>query len=312
MSTVEVGIGCSHSSFLNTHADAARDQAAVARFRAGLAHARQELAEARPDALVVIGSNHFRGMWLDLMPAFTVGVGACRASGEAGTPSGPLAVDTVLARHLADSLIADDFDIAFSVDLQVDHGISLPLQYLTPDLDVPIVPVIVNVFAPPLPSLRRSFEFGKALRRALSNDGNGRRVAVIASGGLSHVIPFPNWTAPTNDDERFLVDAFSFGRTRWAEFEERRRAISAGSTAVISPAFDEAVLDSLEAGRLDEFAAIDAAELVARGGNGAHELRTWLAMVGAIGAGKGRRLVYEPIEEWLTGMAVAIYEPERQ
>jgi 2,3-dihydroxyphenylpropionate 1,2-dioxygenase len=51
------------------------------------------------------------------------------------------------------------------------------------------------------------------------------------------------------------------------------------------------------------------AEVERVAGNGAQEIRSWIAMAAAVGPGRGRTLTYEPIERWLTGMAVALYEP---
>src|SRR3712207_8738587 len=68
-----------------------------------LSRSRDVLAAAAPDTVILIGSNHFRGFWLDLIPSFTIGVGTCTASGESGTPKGPQPVDEPLARYLARS-----------------------------------------------------------------------------------------------------------------------------------------------------------------------------------------------------------------
>ncbi len=101
------------------------------------------------------------------MPAFTIGVDTCTAAGDGGTLSGDLPVETGLAQHICQSLIDDEFDVAFSARLHVDHGIAQALQYLAP-AGIPIVPVIVNVFAPPLPRLRRCHAFGQAVRTAIA------------------------------------------------------------------------------------------------------------------------------------------------
>src|SRR5699024_10587362 len=174
-------------------------------FRNGLATGAEAVRQARPDVVIVLGSNHFRGLFLDLMPSITVGVDELLGAGEANTPSGPLPVDRDLAKHLVDSLVADEFDPAFSLRLTVDHGVTHSLQYLVPDLDVPIVPVVGNMFAPPLISLRRAAALGRSIAEAVASDGEDKRVVVIASGGLSHRLPWPDWAATLSEDDRFLV-----------------------------------------------------------------------------------------------------------
>lgn len=309
MSRVVTGVAASHSTLMNTHWAEVDHLPAAHRFRDGLHEAREVLAQAEPDALVVIGSNHFRGLFLDLMPSVTIGVSEVLGAGEADTPAGPLPVDTELAKTLVDGLVVEGFDPAFSLRLTVDHGITHSLQHLVPDLNVPIVPVVVNMFAPPLISLPRAHALGAALGRLIAGDGADKRVAVIASGGLSHRLPWPDWAAALSEDDRFLVEAWLHGREQWKEFEVRRRQIIRAATADINSSFDQDFLDQLESGDLSRVLALSNDEVEEKAGNGAQEIRSWIAMTAAVGAGMGRTLAYEPIDEWLTGMGVAVFEP---
>ena len=122
---------------------------------------------------VVVGSNHFRGFWLDLIPAFTLGVGEVIAAGEAGTPKGPQRTDPG-SRGVATQLVEAGTEVAISARLQIDHGQSHAIQYLLDGIDVPVVPLVVNVFAQPLPTLARCVELGENLAAA---------VQAMASGG---------------------------------------------------------------------------------------------------------------------------------
>lgn len=312
MSDIVLGVGASHSTLMNTHWSEVENLPAAVRFRDGLAEARDALAEAEPDAIVVIGSNHFRGMFLDLMPAFTVGVGEVLGAGEAGTPSGPLPADNALARGIVDELVDSGFDPAFSLRLTVDHGITHSLQHLVPNLDVPVVPVVINMFAPPLPAMRRCADLGSVIGRAVAGDGASKRVAVIASGGLSHRLPWPKWFDALSEDDRFLVEAWLNGRTSWAEYEVRRRQIIRAADPDISESFDEWFLDLLETGELTRLFELTDEDLERRGGNGAHELRAWTAMYSALevfGTVKARTLAYGPVPNWLTGMGVSLLNP---
>ena len=312
MSSIVLGIGASHSTLMNTDWEAVADRPDAVGFRDGLDAAREALAASRPDAVVVIGSNHFRGLFLDLMPAITIGVGEVDGAGESGTPGGPLPVDTDLARHLSIDLLGAEFDVAFSLRLQVDHGITHSLQYLVPELDVPIVPVVLNMFAPPLPTLKRCHNLGKALARAIASDGAEKRVAVIASGGLSHWLPWPKWFETFSDDDRFLVEAWVNGREAWKDYEVRRREIIRAASASINPEFDQRFLEMLHEGRLDELFELSNDELEGEAGNGGQEIRSWVAMAAAVGPGQAQTLAYAPMEEWLTGMAVALVTPNSE
>jgi 2,3-dihydroxyphenylpropionate 1,2-dioxygenase len=306
---IVLGVGASHSTLMNTHWAQTRQQDRARRFRDALARARDALAAAHPDTVIIAGSNHFRGFWLDLIPAFTVGVGECVASGESGTPKGTQRVDVPLARHLVAALVDHGFDPAFSARLQIDHGQSHAIQYLLDSLDVAIVPVVVNVFAPPLPSPARCEALGAALRRAVRAFDDDRRVAVIGSGGLSHRLPWPDWRDPHGADEEFLVSAWLDGRGNGDRYDARRREIIRAATAVINPDFDEEFLSLLESGRAAQACSYTTEDLERIAGNGSQEIRSWLIMAAALGHVPGRRLAYEPIEDWLTGMAVAVLDP---
>lgn len=306
MSAVVVGVAASHTTLMNTkwaevdHLDRAHA------YRDALAEARGVIDAAAPDAALVIGPNHFRGMWLDLMPTFTLGVDDVSAAGEHGTPSGPQPTDTVLARALLDGLVSAGFDLALSAKLEVDHGISHAIQHVLPP-GLPVIPLIVNSFAPPLPSLARCADLGVAVRDVLAADGLDRRVVVVASGGLSHHLPFPDWRDPRSDDDEFLVASWRDGRTGWAEYEPRRRQIVTSAPPRLNEAFDRDVLAHVERGTVRELIGVDA-ELAAVAGNGANELRNWITMAAACGWAAGRTLCYSPMPEWLTGMAVAVIE----
>ncbi|WP_405483591.1 catechol 1,2-dioxygenase [Streptomyces sp. NBC_00009] len=310
MTEIVLGVGASHSTLMNTHWDQTFHKDRAERFRAALGEAREAIAKTRPDTVVLVGSNHFRGFWLDLIPAFTLGVGECMASGESGTPKGPQAVDVPLARHLANSLVEGGrFDVAFSAKLQIDHGQSHAIQYLLDGLDVEFVPLVVNVFAHPLPTLERCEQLGRAIREAVLAFPGDRRVAVVGSGGLSHRLPWPDWREPHGEDEEFMVGAWLNGRDNWQDYDARRREIIRAAEAALNPEFDEEVLALIERGEAHRLTAYSTEELEKVAGNGAQELRTWLLMAAALDHTPGRRLAYEPMPEWLTGMGVAVLDP---
>jgi 2,3-dihydroxyphenylpropionate 1,2-dioxygenase len=310
MSSIVLGLAASHSTLMNTHWAEVDHLPEAHAFRDGLGAARDLLAAARPDAVVVIGSNHFRGMFLDLMPSYTVGVSEVLGAGEALTPEGPLPVDTELARSVVDTMVTQGFDPAFSLRLTVDHGITHSLQHLVPDLDVPIVPVVVNMFAPPLIPLRRAHGLGQAIGAAVRGDGQDKRVAVIASGGLSHRLPWPAWFAAASEDDRFLVEAWLNGREDWGRYEVRRREIIRAAKPDVNAEFDRWFLSLVEAGDLTPVLDHSNAAIEAEAGNGAQEIRSWIAMAAAVGPGTGRTLAYADVPEWLTGMGVAALFPE--
>ncbi len=310
MSEIVFGVGASHTTLMNTRWDEVDHLDRAHAFRDGLAAAKEQLTAAEPDLVVIVGSNHFRGFWLDLMPPFTMGVDIVEAVGEHGTPSGPQPTDRGRALAIHQALLDRDFDVAMSTNIQVDHGISHPVQYLVPD-GVPIVPLVINVFGPPLPSTRRCLALGDALRAAIGDLPGAGRVAVIGTGGLSHQIPFPDWRTADGPTEEFLAESFRSGRGRWQEYEEKRRPLVVGAPPRLNEAFDEEFLGWLETGQLGGFAEHYSDDLLTeRAGNGGNEVRAWLLMAAALGHHPGRTVVYSAMPEWLTGMAVAVIDPK--
>ena len=313
MATIVLGVGASHSTLMNTHWEQTTHKAQAERFRDALYAARERIAAAAPDVALIIGSNHFRGFWLDLIPAFTLGVGECISSGESGTPKGPQPVDVEFARYLANTVIESGrFDLAYSARLQIDHGQSHAIQYLLDGLDVPIVPLVVNVFAPPLPTFARSAELATAIRAAIASFPADKRVVVIASGGLSHRLPWPDWRDPHGEDEDFMVRAWLDGRENWSDYDVRRREIIRAAQAAITPEFDDHLLDLFAAGKAAELAEYTTTYVQEAAGNGAQELRTWLMMAAILDYIPAERLAYEVIPEWLTGMGVAVLDPSHR
>ena len=309
MSQIVTGVGASHTTLMNTRWGEVDHLERAHEFRNGLAAAKARLEAAEPDLVVIVGTNHFRGFWLDLMPPFTIGVDEVIAAGEHGTPSGPQLVDPGAAQAVCQELMAAGLDTAFSTRLDIDHGISHSIQYLLPE-GVPSIPIVLNVFAPPLPGLARCLTFGQGLRAALQSLPGERRVAVVGTGGLSHQIPFPDWRSPEGDDEEFLAHSFREGRGHWERYEARRRTIIVGARPQINADFDDRFLTLLESGELHTVPSLWSDEdIVPVAGNGGNEIRTWLVMAAALGHAPGQRIAYSAMPEWLTGMAVACIEP---
>lgn len=310
MAQIVLGVGASHSTLMNTHWEETTHREEAITFRDGLAEARRRVEAARPDVALIIGSNHFRGFWLDLIPGFTLGLGECLASGESGTPKGRQPVHTGLARHIVDDVVGSGRgDLAFSARMQIDHGQSHAIQYLLAGLEVPIIPLVVNVFARPLPPLARCREVAEAIRAAVASYPEDLRVVVIGSGGLSHRLPWPDWRAPEGDDEEFMVRAWLDGRLNWSDYDVRRRQIIRAATSAITPEWDEAVIDTFVAGRTAELYAYSTEDLEREAGNGSQELRSWLMMATLLGGAPAERIAYAAVPDWLTGMGVISITP---
>ncbi len=312
MARITLGIGASHTTLMNTQWDKVDHLERAHTFRNALGTASAELQAARPDAVIVVGSNHFRGHWLDLMPGFTIGLDEIESSGEHGTPAGSQLGAPEIALDLANRLVEADFDLAFSTRLVIDHGISHAIQYLTLQDGLPVIPLMVNCFAPPLPRLSRCVDLGRALRSAIESMPQEMSIAIIASGGLSHQLPFPDWRKPESENDSFLVDSWKNGRGDWERYEKRRRAIVVNAPPQLNEEFDRELLAAFSQGATQQWLAdVSDSELMLKAGNGANEIRNWLVMHAALDFAPGKTLAYSPMPEWLTGMGVFICNPDK-
>ncbi|MFP1132641.1 gallate dioxygenase [Asticcacaulis sp. W401b] len=153
------------------------------------------LSARKPDVLFFIYNDHITSFFFDHYSAFCLGVDDqyCVADEGGGSRDLPAVKGhAALARHIGQSLMADEFDMAFFRDKPLDHGCFSPLSVLMPDTQadwpVQIVPLQVGVLQFPLPTARRCFKLGQALRKAIESYPEDLDVAIVATGGLSHQV----------------------------------------------------------------------------------------------------------------------------
>jgi hypothetical protein len=199
MSTVVGGLGVSHAPSIGAVYDRRETESeAWSPLFAAIREGGEFLRSLRPDVLVVFYNDHMDQNWLDNWPTFQIGVAgrfeiADEGSGARAFPSVP--GHPKLAEHLARSLVNQGFDISVSREMEVDHGIISPLPVLE-ERFTPMVPIGVNVVWDPLPTPRRCWQLGQAVRSAVESYPDQLRVAVVGTGGLSHEIDGPPLPRP--------------------------------------------------------------------------------------------------------------------
>jgi 2,3-dihydroxyphenylpropionate 1,2-dioxygenase len=255
-------------------------------FRSALMAAAERVQRFDPDVVIVFGGDHRRA-FRHVVPAFGVALSASILA-EGGHQAGGLDVPPATARRLCEHLLSNGFDVAACRDIGLDHAFAQPVRDLLGELTVkPVIPIAVNCATAPLPAGRRVADFGAEVGRFL--DGVDGRVLVIGTGGLSHSPPsleVDTYDLSDEDRARIIAEGMADARTK------------------IRPDWDTEVLDAMGAWDVEALVRlVDSAHV--RAGAGANEVRTWLA-AGAAGGGRPvTPLVYEPVPEWITGMAVA-------
>lgn len=156
------------------------------------------IADAHVDSIVLVGSDHLRKFFADNSPPFVVGKADSYSAvyeneiRTFGMEPCQIPGDRALADEISGrELIPDTIDLGFSNEWHLDHGFVIPLLYLTPKLDVPVVPIHTNTGLPPLPGARRFVALGEHIATAIAASKSAKRVALITSGHLATDIGGP-------------------------------------------------------------------------------------------------------------------------
>ena len=232
----------------------------------------EELAASRPDALIVIAAEHFANFFMNNMPAYAMGMaehyeGPIEDPGWLGIERTRVPGDAGLSQRLVRSVM-QDVDLAYAEEWKFDHGIMVPLHFLTPKYDLPVIPVNINCQGPPLTPLKRAWAFGTALRRAC--DEAPERIALVATGGISH------WPATPDSGK-------------------------------INEPWDRDFLDRWSRNDRDAMLAYSDEATYREAGQGGFEIRTFIAAAAAA-RGRGTVRFYAPIPIFSVGCTVASME----
>jgi 2,3-dihydroxyphenylpropionate 1,2-dioxygenase len=254
----------SHGPGMTARADRA-DPSIREPFFATLERLREQLEESRPDAIMVVAAEHFANFFMNNMPAYCIGMaedyqGPIEDPEWLRIPRRTIPGNADLSRRIIGKVM-ERVDVAYAEEWKFDHGIMVPLSFLTPGFNLPVIPANINCQGPPLTPLDRAYEFGRAVRGAC--DAIPERIALIGTGGISHWPATPNSGKINVDwDREFL--------RRWTRND--RAALTAYS---------------------DEETLRDA-------GQGGFEIRTLVAVAGACEGSTGDVWFCEPIPIFAT------------
>lgn len=208
---------------------------------------RERLEAFQPDLLVFFTSDHYNVFFVESIPIFSIGVAESShgPSDYPNLPSYDVPLAAELARPLQARLVEMGFDVGMSQEFEFDHPVTVPLGFLAPNMDIPVLPIFINGLIPPLPTAARCFELGRAIRTALEEQADDSRVVAIASGSFSLEIGGP----------RISQDSH---------------------TGVPDPAWMQHVLEQLEKGEVDELVEDATTEQLTKAGNaGASSSTGW-------------------------------------
>ncbi|MGV3570596.1 MAG: class III extradiol dioxygenase family protein [Ramlibacter sp.] len=237
---------------------------------------RQWLRDLKPDVAIMVYNDHGADFFFDKYPTFAVGCADRYAIADEGFGVRPLPEipgDLQFSQHLCRALVYDEFDITICQEMAVEHGFLVPMHLCFDPAEgtwpVPTIPLQVNVLQHPLPTARRCWRLGEAIRRAVESYAPDVTVALIGTGGMSHQLTGPQFGA-------------------------------------MQQANDTEFLDRLERNP-ESLATLTHAEMMEKYGVEGIELIMWLVMRGALGADAKRvhRNYYAPMT---TGMGLITFE----
>ena len=292
------------------------------------------LDAAKPDLIIAFLDDHFENHFRNLMPTFAVGI-ADSHSGPADYMMAALkfeekahiASDPALGEHMLRELIRAEFDVARMGEIEYGNNLLVPLKVIRPAFDIPVLPIYINVFSPPLPSMARAYDLGAAVRKIVDALPDDRRIAFLATGGLSHWPPV--WTEGAPEDDAFLQRMKRYqteGKNVALEDPElysdlAKYEIQMASKMqwplryqhpLVNEAWDREVIEALGRGDTDYMRKLTFDEVEEGGGHGGHEMLNWVAVMGAMGGAPAKVLAYEPVMEWICGMGYIAYEGATQ
>jgi len=225
-----------------------------------------ELAALRPDAIVIFTTDHLNTFFFENLPLLAIGVGDDFAGPNDEVPGVAHRVvpsHAALARHLYAGVVEAGFDLSLAQEYEVDHSIIVPLHFVAPQSNIPVIPIFISTHNAPRPSARRCFALGAAVRAAVECWPQQLRVVVIGSGSFSfdvhgHLSPL--------------------GRP----------------VGVPDPAWADRIREHLQRNTISELIDEATPERFSRAGNVSGEILNWIAMLGALDGQKLTWLKAEP------------------
>ena len=198
MARISAGVATSHVPAIGAAVDLGKTQEYYwAPLFEGYEFSREWIAEEKPDVIFLVYNDHASAFDLKMVPTFAIGCGDRFGIADEGW--GPRPVPDVVGRpdlawHISQSVIQEDFDLTIINEMQVDHGLTVPLSLMFGQPDawpVTVIPFAVNVIVYPPPSGRRCYQLGKAIGRAIDSFDEDLNVQVWGTGGMSHQLQGP-------------------------------------------------------------------------------------------------------------------------
>jgi len=200
---------------------------------------RDWLKKINPDVAIVIYNDHGADFQLEKYPTFAIGAADAYAIADEGfgtRPLPPVRGDARFSDHLCESLINDEFDLTICQEMGVEHGFLVPMNLCfghgADGWPVATVPLQVNVIQHPLPTGRRCYKLGQALRKAVSTYDKDLKVVIMGTGGMSHQLQGKRFGFMNETFDQMFLDQLEKNPEKLAEMSHHELMEQAGAEAV--------------------------------------------------------------------------------
>ena len=275
MATIVAAMAMTHSPGLTGWFDAAPKGQQEEALRA-TAEMRERLAAARPDVVIAFSNDHLLNWPINNTPEYTVGI-AAEHVGPADWYDEWLALSKYripghpdLARYIVNEGARRRLALSYLREMKFDDGISVPMHYLNPAGAIPLIPVTMNCTVPPIPTPERAYQVGSVLRDMLKAYPGTERIAILATGGLSHEPGGPRYFWVDEEFDLWFLDLLKKGD-------------------------HEALLRDCTLERMEE-----------AGSGGTAELLSWILAM-AFTTGPAEVIAYMPAIAWRSGTGMVIW-----
>lgn len=232
---------------------------------------RQRIAALQPDAVIVIGDDHYAMFGPGCQPSILIGIGELEGPIEPwlGLERKGVRCAKVFAEFIMTYGFERGFDWAVAKTLALDHSTMIPIHLAVP-AGVPVVPIYISSGVKPFIRARRCRELGTMIGDAVRAMPGAGRAVIIGTGGISH----------------------------WVGMADMGR---------VNETFDHSILEMVRSGDIDGLVALSDEDIIESAGNGALEIRNWIVAMAAFPLCSGTLLAYEAVVPWITGLGFTAF-----
>ncbi len=239
MAKIIAGVGCSHVPAIGAALDQGKTEDPYWKpVFDGFVRSREIMAQLKPDIVIEVYNDHGSAFSLQYIPTFCLGVAEEFQPADEGWGPRPVPVvkgDPDFAWHLVESLILNEFDMTIVNEMEVDHGLTVPLSLMfgqVKEWPCPVIPLPVNVVTYPPPSGKRCFALGRAIKKAVEEYPKDMRVVVFGTGGMSHQIHGERCGLINTKFDTAFLDGLTKDPQKLAQIEHKTYVTEGGAESI--------------------------------------------------------------------------------